>query len=127
MPYRLLSALLGCLFILITVTAQAGMKEFCAKRWQDNKSMQQYCLDIQEQSTERLAKLLDILDDTHARMRATGGNPIMDIAHQCSRQHHLKVFDAYHNQLVEACLVQYLDHLQPVQPVLQQHAQLDEF
>lgn len=130
MRYGLLFALVGSvLLVLVTaLTAQASMKGFCAKRWHGMESMQQYCLDVQEQSTERLAQLLDILDAAHEQMRASGSNPDTDVAARCSRQHHLKVFDAYHNQLVESCLVRYLDHLQQArQPRRQYTVSVDDF
>lgn len=127
MRYGLLLVFIGSIFFTIAPTAQAGMKDFCAIRWHDNAAMQQYCLAVQDQSTKRLAKLLDILEATHERLRASGENPATDIPQRCSRQHHIKVFDAYHNQLVEVCLVQYLDRLQQPRGIYQQHAQLDEF
>jgi len=125
MRCRLLLTLIGCLFLGMSLTAQASMKDFCAKRWHDNAAMQAYCLDVQDQSTVRLAKLLDILDATYERMSVTGSHPLPDVAQNCSRQHYLKVFDAYHNQLVEACIVQYLDGLQRPRTMYQQQVQVD--
>ncbi|PON13955.1 hypothetical protein C2W62_31640 [Candidatus Entotheonella serta] len=55
MRYGLLLVFIGSIFFTIVPTAQAGMKDFCAIRWHDNAAMQQYCLAVQDQSTERLA------------------------------------------------------------------------
>ncbi len=112
MRYGPLLAMVGSALLTFAVTAQAGMNDFCAKRWHGVAAMQQYCMDVEAQSVERLARLLDIVDAAQERVRVAGGSPNENVAAECSRQHHLKVFDAYHNQLVEACLVQYLDRLQ---------------
>ncbi len=128
MRYGLLLALVGSFFLTMTPIAQADVKDFCAQRWHGIEAMQQYCLEAQKQSFERLAQLLDVLDTTHAQMKISNGNTTTSVATQCSRQHHLKVFDIYHNQLVEGCLIQYLNQLQYTQRMYQQqHAQLDEF
>ena len=127
MRYYLVLLLTACILSALTVSAQAGMKEFCAKRWHNNGAMQDYCLEIQEQSTMRLAKLLDILDATHDRMIAAGSYPETEIAQQCSDRHHLKVFDAYHNQLVESCIIQYLDRLEQPVAVYQHQVLHDDY
>ncbi len=121
MRYGPLLAMMGSVLLTVAVTAQAGMNDFCAKRWHGVAAMQQYCLDVEAQSVERLSRLLDIVEATHEQMRLVGGNPDANIAAKCSRQHHLQVFDAYHNQLVEACLVRHLDHLQASQKLRQQY------
>ncbi len=121
MRYGPLLAMVGSVLLTVAVTAQAGMDDFCAKRWHGVPAMHQYCLDVEAQSVERLTRLLDIIESTHQQLRVAGGNSDANIAAECSRQHHLKVFDAYHNQLVEACLVQYLDRLQAAQKPRRQH------
>ena len=126
MRYSSLLMSMCCFLLVFVVNTHAGMREFCAKRWHDNEAMQDYCLELQEQSTVRLAKLLDILDATHERMIASGSDPETDIAQQCSRRHHLKVFDAYHNPLVETCIIRYLDRLQQPFAVYQQQVMFDD-
>lgn len=121
MRYGPLLAMVGGILLTVAVTAQAGMNDFCARRWHGVPAMQQYCLDVETQSVERLAWLLDIVESTHERVRLTGGHTNENVAAECSRQHYLKVFDAYHNQLVEACLVQHLDRLQASQKLFQQY------
>ena len=127
MQFRLLLTLVGTLLLTTSLTAHAGMKDFCAKRWHGIEAMQTYCMEVQDQSIERLAKLLDIIESTHEQLKISGSHPNTDVASRCSRQHHLKVFDTYHNQLVEACLVQYLTQLQHKPRAYVTHAQLDEF